>query len=86
MLFYERCREEEISIDGHWFGIVHDYEWKIDTRVSGINIYNNPEQLGDFIVLGQKKKRLVGLTEGEICFIKLHIFTVSERAVLYGID
>ena len=82
----ELCKKEEISIEGHWFGIVHDYEWKEDARVSGVNVFNNPELLGDFIILGLKGNKLVGLTEKEAALIKQHLSCIGGRAILYGIE
>lgn len=86
LLGCEVCTKDTISIEDHKFGIVHDSNPPENAYVSGINIYDSPELVGDFIIFGIKKKRLVGLTDEEITFLKNHVGEIGGSYILTGIE
>ena len=81
------CRMDTRSILGKKFGLVQDAKEISISIISGNNIYNNPELLGNFILLGLTKDRLRGLNDKEIEFF-MHSFCrwPDGRYVLNDID
>ena len=86
LLGCEKCQKDSVFIEGYEFGIVHESNPPEGARVSGINIYGNPEILGDFIIYGIKNNRLKSLSEQEVKIIKQHTAELEGRYILCDID
>ena len=76
----ERCLKTEISVGDKSFGVVYPeaISGEYQNVVSMVNVYNNPEFLGSFILFGiTDKGKLTSLTVEEVNFL-LQSFSYAE--------
>ena len=76
----QRCKKDWISVGDKRFGVVYPElgPGEHENTVTMVNVYNNPEFLGSFILFGiNEKGTLISLTTDEVNFL-LGCFKYTE--------